>query len=104
MCCTKLGKTTPKNSTGGSCTQVPASGMVMRCLSCVVLASSRRWLHSETGTSVPFSNTKVGLGAVVEDQDQGAADAADHIGEEALIEARSHALLGCNLLEAVHST
>merc|ERR1712039_360474 len=53
-------------------------------------------------SSAPSSDTEVGLGTVVEHQDQGATNAADHVGEEALVEPCCHALLSRNLLEAIH--
>mmetsp|Transcript_129527 Transcript_129527/g.347418 ORF Transcript_129527/g.347418 Transcript_129527/m.347418 type:complete len:328 (+) Transcript_129527:321-1304(+) len=48
------------------------------------------------------SDAQVHLGAVVEDQHQGAADAAHDVGQEPLVEALGQALLGRDFLEAVH--
>mmetsp|Transcript_14008 Transcript_14008/g.29340 ORF Transcript_14008/g.29340 Transcript_14008/m.29340 type:complete len:287 (-) Transcript_14008:113-973(-) len=48
------------------------------------------------------SDAEVRLGPVVEHEHQSAPDAADHVGQEALVQALCHALLGRNLLEAVH--
>eukprot|EP00930_Biecheleria_cincta_P080861 TRINITY_DN6935_c0_g1_i2.p1 TRINITY_DN6935_c0_g1~~TRINITY_DN6935_c0_g1_i2.p1 ORF type:complete len:104 (+),score=13.44 TRINITY_DN6935_c0_g1_i2:354-665(+) len=45
---------------------------------------------------------EVHFGTVIQHQDQGTANAADHVGQEPLVESSGQAFLGSNLLEAVH--
>mmetsp|Transcript_151935 Transcript_151935/g.368943 ORF Transcript_151935/g.368943 Transcript_151935/m.368943 type:complete len:217 (-) Transcript_151935:448-1098(-) len=67
----------------------------------MTLTSDERDGTASTCPQCP-SDTEVGLGPVVEHEHQGAPDAADHICQEPLVQALCHALLGSNLLEAVH--
>merc|ERR1719323_3054259 len=62
----------------------------------------RGWYLMTSCATAGASDAQVGLGPVVEDEHQRAANAAHNVCEESLVEAGGQTLFGGDLLEAVH--
>merc|ERR1711904_734218 len=66
---------------------------------CIPLSENR---HSPSCPSKNGSEAQVHLGSLVQDENQGTADASDNVRDETLVQAAGQTLIGCNLLEAMH--